>query len=108
MTPSEHPGVLLRDCVLPGVGLSISQAARELQVSRQTLHRIFDGTAAVTPEMATRIETLTGVPSMFWLQRQSAFDLVRARLSLADALSRIPRHTLSRGLMKQIGVLDER
>lgn len=103
-----HPGALLRDYVLPGIGLSISQAARDLQVSRQTLHRIFDGTASVTPEMAARIETLTGVPSMFWLRRQCAFDLNRARVSLADVLSHIPRHTLPHVIMKQIGALDER
>lgn len=103
-----HPGTLLRDHVFPGIGLTISQAARELQVSRQTLHRIFDGTASVTPEMAARIETLTGVPSMFWLRRQCAFDLNRARVSLADVLSQIPRHTLPRVIMKQIGALDDR
>lgn len=104
----QHPGVLLRDFVLPGIGLSVSQAARDLRVSRQTLHRIFDGTASLTPEMAARIDTLTGVPSTFWLRLQCAHDLDRIRLSLADILVQIPRHTLPRNIMKQIGALDDR
>lgn len=72
------------------------------------MHRIFDGTASLTPEMAVRIETLTGVPSMFWLRLQCAYDLDRVQSALGDVLSRIPRHTLSRTIMKQIGALDER
>lgn len=104
----RHPGALLRNCVLPGIGLSVSQAARELRVSRQTLHRIFDGRASLTPEMAARIETLSGVPSMFWLRLQCAYDLDRVQSTLADVLSQIPRHTLSPIIMKQIGALDER
>nr|WKF60853.1 putative HTH-type transcriptional regulator YddM [Paraburkholderia busanensis] len=104
----QHPGVLLRYRVLPGIGLSITQAARELQVSRQSLHRIFDGTAALTPEMAVKIETLTGVPSAFWLRLQGAVDLAKARQSLAAVLAEIPRHTLPRVIMKQIGALNER
>lgn len=86
----------------------MSQAARELRVSRQTLHRIFDGSASLTPEMAARIETLSGVPSMFWLRLQCAYDLDRVQSSLADVLAQIPRHTLPQIIMKQIGALDER
>lgn len=104
----QHPGSVLRNCVLPAIGLSVSQAARELQVSRQTLHRILDGTASLTPEIALRIETLTGVPSMFWLRLQCARDLDRIQSSRADILARIPRHILPRSIMKQIGALDGR
>ena len=39
-TSSEHPGALLRDSVLPALKLSVSQAARDLMITRQTLHRI--------------------------------------------------------------------
>jgi addiction module HigA family antidote len=50
-----HPGFLLRYQVLPGLDLSVSQAARELRIARQTLHRVLAGTAAITPEMAARL-----------------------------------------------------
>ncbi|WP_250504531.1 HigA family addiction module antitoxin, partial [Caballeronia sp. AZ7_KS35] len=49
---AHHPGDLLKIFVLPHLGLSVSQAARDLGVARQTLHRIFDGSASITPEMA--------------------------------------------------------
>ena len=61
---AEHPGMLLRNHVLPGLGLSVSQAARDLGIARQTLHRILAGDAAITPEMAARLERLCGVPAV--------------------------------------------
>src|SRR3712207_8450527 len=66
-----HPGWILRDRVLPGLGLSVSQAARELRIARQTLHRVLAGTAAVSPEMATRLARLSGTTPQFWLDRKS-------------------------------------
>ena len=42
-----HPGLVLRDRVLPGLQLSVSRAARELRIARQTLHRVLAGTTAV-------------------------------------------------------------
>ena len=50
--PPVHPGEMLREDVLPALGLSVSEAARQLGVSRQTLHRIMAGTHSITPEMA--------------------------------------------------------
>jgi plasmid maintenance system antidote protein VapI len=47
---SEHPGALLRVYVLPALNLSVSQAARDLEITRQMLHRILAGAAGVTPE----------------------------------------------------------
>jgi len=105
---SRPPGYLLRDFVLPCLNLSVSQAARDLGVSRQTLHRIFDATASVTPEMAVRLEALCGIPAMFWLRLQCAHDLYRAQTSLANVLPLIPKHRLSRKAMKQLGATDGR
>ena len=50
-----HPGEMLREDVLPALGISVSEAARKLRVSRQTLHRILAADAAVTPDMAVRL-----------------------------------------------------
>lgn len=102
-----YPGRLLRDHVLPGLSLTISQAARELGVSRQSLHRILDGTTAITPETAARLGRLCGVPSVFWLRLQGEYDLQRAQASLADVLSAIPARTLPPEILKQLGAIDE-
>jgi len=55
-----HPGEILREEVLPALKLSVSEAARQLGVSRQTLHRIMAGTHSITPEMAVRIGKFCG------------------------------------------------
>lgn len=52
--PPTHPGVLLKEDVLPALGLSVSAAARQLRVTRQSLHRIMAGIQPITPEMAVR------------------------------------------------------
>lgn len=97
-----HPGTVLRDRVLPGLGLSVIQAARELHVCRQTLHRILAGSAAITPEMAARLARLSGVPARFWLDLQQAHDLAQAEANLAEMLPRIPAHALPPGLAKEL------
>jgi addiction module HigA family antidote len=53
--PPTHPGAILREDVLPALGLSVSEAARQLGVTRQTLHRIMAEKASITPEMAVRL-----------------------------------------------------
>jgi addiction module HigA family antidote len=105
---ARHPGAVVREFVLAQLDLSVSQAARDLGVSRQTLHRIFDASASITPEMAVRLEALCGIPAMFWLQLQCAHDLREARRSLADALPHIPRYRLPRMAMRQLGATDGR
>ena len=99
-----HPGWILRDQVLPGLGLSVSQAARELRIARQTLHRVLAGTAAVSPEMAARLARLSGTSPHFWLGRQQQHDLWHAEQALADVLGLIPTHTLPAALQKDIGL----
>lgn len=98
-----HPGWILRNRVLPGLGLSVSQAARELRIARQTLHRVLAGTAAVSPEMATRLARLSGTTPRFWLDRQQQHDLWHAEQALAGVLGLIPTHTLPAALQKEIG-----
>jgi antitoxin HigA-1 len=106
--PPPHPGWNLRDRVLPGLGLSISQAARELRIARQTLHRVLAGTAAVSPEMAARLARLSGTTPRFWLDRQQQHDLWHAKKALASVLGLIPTHTLPAALQKEIGLLHDR
>ncbi len=87
-----HPGEILKDDVLPALKLSVSEAARQLGVSRQTLHRIMAATHAVTPEMAVRLGRFCGNGPGLWLAMQSAYDLWHAKRRLQDEVARIPSH----------------
>jgi addiction module HigA family antidote len=87
-----HPGEILREDVLPALRMSVSQAARELGVSRQLLHRILAGRAPVTPEMAVRLGKWAGNGPALWLGMQQAFDLWHAEQALGAEVERIPRH----------------
>ena len=91
--PPTHPGSILREDVLPSLGLSVSEAARQLRVSRQTLHRILAGTSAVSPEMAVRLGKFCGNGAGLWLRMQEAFDLWHAERRLAEELDKIPANT---------------
>ncbi len=90
--PPTHPGEMLREDVLPALELSVSEAARQLGVSRQTLHRIMAGTHAITPEMAVRLGKFCGNGPRLWLAMQQAYDLWHAERRLRDQLERIPTH----------------
>lgn len=74
-----HPGLTLRDDVLPALALSVTQAAQQLDVSRVALSRVLNGRAAISPEMALRIEAWLGVErggeARLWLAEQSAYDV---------------------------------
>ena len=85
-----HPGELLREDVLPALRISVSEAARKLRVSRQTLHRILAGDAAVTPDMAVRLGKFCGNGPGLWLRMQQAYDLWHAEQRLANELAKIP------------------
>jgi antitoxin HigA-1 len=103
-----HPGWILRDRILPGLGLSVSQAARELRIARQTLHRVLAGRAAVSPEMAARLARLSGTTPRFWLDRQQHHDLWHAEQALTGILGLIPTHTLPAALQAEIGLPHDR
>lgn len=84
-----HPGEILREEVLENLGLSVSEAARRLGVSRQQLHRILAGTHPVTTEMALRIGRFVGNGPGLWLRMQQAYDLWHAENRIADQLTEI-------------------
>ena len=86
----SHPGTLLRDVVLPAMRVSIAQAAREMGISRQQLHKILSGRGKVTAEMATRLGKYCGNGPQLWLNMQNAFDLWHAQQTLAADLEDIP------------------
>jgi len=90
--PPTHPGAILREDVLPALRLSVSDAARQLGVSRQMLHRILACRAPVTPDMAVRLGKFCGNGPGLWLRLQQAFDLWHAERRLAEEITNIPTH----------------
>jgi len=90
--PPTHPGTILRDDVLPALAISVSEAARQLRVTRQLLHRIMAGRAPITPDMAVRLGKFCGNGPALWLRMQQAFDLWHAELRLRRELEKIPAH----------------
>lgn len=88
-----HPGAILREDVLPELELSVAEAARQLHVSRQMLHRILSEESAVTPEMALRLGRFCGNGPGLWLRMQQAYDLWDAERKLSTELQAIPAHT---------------
>jgi antitoxin HigA-1 len=87
--PPIHPGEVVREDVLPALGLSVSEAARRLGVSRQQLHRILACTHPITTEMALRIGRLAGNGPGLWLRMQQAYDLWHAEQRLKEELAQI-------------------
>lgn len=78
-----HPGETLKEDVLPALGLSITEVAQQLGVARPSLSKVLNGHAAISPEMALRIEKWLGVEhggsADLWLAEQAAYDLWQAR-----------------------------
>lgn len=88
-TPT-HPGAILREDVLPALNVSVSAAARELGVTRQTLHRILSEQTSITPEMAVRLGKYCGNGAGLWLRLQIEHDLWQAEHALGRVLKAIP------------------
>jgi antitoxin HigA-1 len=73
-----HPGEILRQLCIEPLGLSVTEAAKGLGVSRKTLSAILNGRAGVSPEMAVRLSLAFGTSSESWLNQQIQYDLWRA------------------------------
>lgn len=87
--PPVHPGEILREDVLPALGLSVSETAKRVGVSRQQLHRILACTHPVTVEMALRIGKLVGNGPGLWLRLQQNHDVQRAEHAMKTELEKI-------------------
>ena len=87
--PPIHPGEILREDVLPSLGISVSEAARRLGISRQQLHRVLACTHPITTEMALRIGKFAGNGPGLWLRMQQTYDLWHAERRMKDELSKI-------------------
>ena len=77
MKNPPHPGRIVRqDCVEP-LGLTITEAAKALGVTRQALNNLVNGKAGISPEMAVRLSKAFGGSPEMWLRLQVNFDLAQ-------------------------------
>jgi addiction module HigA family antidote len=74
-----HPGAILREDVLPALGMTQGEFAERLGVSRLTVSKLLHEKRACSPEMATRLGKLLGTSAESWLAMQAAVDLWQVR-----------------------------
>ncbi|WP_367025348.1 HigA family addiction module antitoxin [Methylococcus sp. ANG] len=85
-----HPGAILKEDVLPELGLSVTEAARQLGVSRVALSRVLHGKAAISADMALRLEAwINGPTAETWVRMQADYDLWQARQRPAPKVQRV-------------------
>ncbi len=78
MKNPPHPGLSVRhDCLEP-LGLTVSDAAKHLGVSRKQLSDVVNGHAGISPEMAIRLDKAFGGGAETWYRLQTAYDLAQA------------------------------
>jgi len=87
-----HPGETLREDVLPALGLTVTDAAKQLGVTRAALSRVLNERAAISPKMALRLEGWLGVENGgradVWIGQQAAYDLWQVRKAGAPKVKR--------------------
>lgn len=74
MKNPNHPGDLIRDC-LDELGVTVTDGAKALGVTRTALSRLINRKAGVSAEMAVRLEKALGSTAGFWLRLQINYDL---------------------------------
>ncbi|HXN45052.1 MAG TPA: HigA family addiction module antitoxin [Bryobacteraceae bacterium] len=84
MKNPSHPGAIVRyDCIEP-LGLTVTEAAKILGVTRQALNNLVNGKAGVSAEMAVRLSKAFGSEPEFWLRLQMNYDLAQVRRREGD------------------------
>lgn len=88
--PPVHPGEIIREDVLPEVGLSAAGMAKALGVSRQMVHEILGGRKALSAVMCLKVSRLFGSTPEFWMRLQSDYDLKMAAAD-REVMERVER-----------------
>ena len=77
MKNPPHPGEIIRELCIEPLGLTVTQAAKGLGVTRKTLSLLLNGHAGISPEMAIRLSKAFGRSPEGWLALQSSYDLAQ-------------------------------
>jgi addiction module HigA family antidote len=83
MKNPPHPGRSIRNACLEPLGLSVTEGAEILGVTRQALNNVINGKSGISPEMAIRLSKAFGSTPETWLRMQLAYDLARAHKNAA-------------------------
>ncbi len=84
-----HPGEVLRDGVFTDTGITVTEFAKRLGVTRVALSRVLNGKAGISADMAVRLAAALGGSAESWLHMQANCDLWRAERSLKRAVAKI-------------------
>src|ERR1700687_1099042 len=76
--PPVHPGEIIREDILPEVGLSVTAVAKALGVSRQMVHDILAERKPLSAVMCLKVSRLFGSTPEFWIRLQAEYDLKKA------------------------------
>jgi len=79
--PPVHPGSVLREDILKEMKLFVTKTAENLKISRKQLSEVVNESAAISAEMAVRLEEAFGVSAEFWLDMQKAYDIWKIKHS---------------------------
>lgn len=85
-----HPGELLREDIVPALGLPKTKIAAMLRISRQHFYDIMNEEKPVTPQMALRLAKLLNTTPELWTNMQASYDLATGREAIAADLELIP------------------
>jgi antitoxin HigA-1 len=96
MKNPPHPGRSIRTACLEPLGLSVTDGARALGVTRQTLNNVINGKSGISPQMAIRLTKAFGSTPETWLRMQLAYDLAVARKE--ESKIKVRRHFIPQEL----------
>lgn len=89
MKNPPHPGRSIRTACLEPLGLSVTEGAEVLGVTRQTLNNVIHGNSGISPQMAIRLSKAFGSTPETWLRMQLSYDLARAGKTKAKSRSAV-------------------
>ena len=89
MFDPPHPGRLVRQECLEPLGLSVTEGAKALGVTRQALNNLVNGKAGISAEMAVRLAAAFGGGAEAWLRMQASYDLARVRRREAEIVATV-------------------
>lgn len=84
-----HPGEVLKDGVFTDTGITVTEFAKRIGVTRVALSRVLNGKAGISADMAVRLTAALGGSAESWLHMQANYDLWQAEKSLKQAVSKI-------------------
>jgi len=75
----KHPGSMVKSLCLEPLGISVTEAAKALQISRPTLSKLLNGRIAISPEMAIRLAVVFNTSDELWINLQAGYDLWKTK-----------------------------